>query len=139
MFVQIIDTDDAFDWQPINDDTGQPYDSVFQLRIITDEVDKDLRKRRTKSVLDRKKHQMVDKLDEAAYVGDLLEHAIVGWSGIKGTKGNDVPCTPDMKTRLPERWKTEILRMCAGKEGGAVAADQEKKHSETTSPSNPTV
>jgi len=138
VFVQIIDTDEAFDWQPTDDETGKQYDSVFQLRIVNDDVDKDLRKKRTRRVWDKKQRRQVDELDEAAYVGDLLEHAIVGWTGIKGTKGNDVPCTADMKTRLPERWKTEILRMCAGKEGGAVAAEQEKKHSGTTSPGNPT-
>jgi hypothetical protein len=141
MFIQIIDTDDAFDWTPVNEDTTEPYASTFQLRLVTDEADQEIRKQHTRATWDKKQRRTVDKLNEPAYVSDVLDHAILGWTGIKAAKsGAELPCTSAMKARLPEKWKAEILRLCSGKEAGDVVAqvEQEKKVSTTTSPWKPT-
>lgn len=140
MFIKIMDTDDAFDWTPVNEESGKPYDSSFQLKIVTDDADKALRKKHTRQVFDKNSRRMVDKLDEASYIIDVLDAAIVGWTGItSATTGAVLACTKDLKGRLPERWKADILRLCAGKEAGdVVSADQEKKALKTTLPSSPT-
>lgn len=140
MFIQIVDTDDAFDWTPVNEETGQPYESTFQLKLVTDDTDSVLRKHHTRQVFDKKQRRMVDKLDETAFIIDVLDAAIVGWTGIKASStGDPLPCTKAMKGRLPEKLKAEILRLCAGKEAGdVVSADQEKKALKSTSPSRPT-
>ncbi len=140
MFIKIVDTDDAFDWTPVNEENGKAYDSSFQLKIVTDDDDKALRKKHTHQVFDKKQRRMVDKLDEASYIIEVLEVAIVGWKGItSATTGAELPCTNDLKGRLPEKWKADILRLCAGKEAGeVVSADQEKKALKTTSLSSPT-
>jgi len=140
MFIQLIDTDDAFDWTP-TDDTGTLYDSVFSLRLVTDEVDRELRARHTRQAWDKKTHRAIDKLDEAAFVADVIDYAILGWTGVKAARtGDELACTTALKARLPERWKAEILRLCAGKEDGDVVAQaaQEKKPSALTSSSKPT-
>ncbi len=132
MFIQIVDTDDAFDWTPVNEETGQPYESTFQLKLVTDDIDKELRKKHTRPVWDKKQRRTLDKLDESAFVIDLLDAAIVGWKGVKAAStGLELPCTAAMKARLPEKWKAEVLRLCAAKEGGDVVSQavQEKKAS----------
>lgn len=136
-FITIVDSDEAFPWQPVNEESGQAYESSFELRIVPDEVDKEIRKRHTRPTWEKKSRRMVDKLDDAAYIADVLDYAIVGWSHIKAsTTGQDLPCSTEMKARLPERWKAEVLRLCSGKEAGELAetkADQEKKVSKSTS------
>lgn len=135
MFIQIVETDDAFDWTPLDDETGKPYQSTFQLRVVSDDADQDLRRRHTRAVLDKRQRKMVQTLDEAAYIADLLDYAIVGWAAVRSaTTGLDLACSAPMKARLPERWKAEILRLCAGKEAGDVVAqrEQEKKVSKST-------
>lgn len=136
MFIQIVPDDDAFEWQPLDEESGKPYDSTFSLRIVSDEIDKEIRKRHTRDRWEKKTRQMRPTLDDAAYITDILDHAIVGWAGIKNAKtGAELPCNADMKARLPERWKAEILRLCSGKEAGDVIAKAEdtKKNSLTTS------
>ncbi len=134
-FITIVETDDAFPWQPTDEESGKKYDSVFSLRIVPDEVDRDIRKRHTHPTWQKKTRSMVDKLDDASYIADIIDYAIVGWSNIKAAgTGADLPCTAAMKTRLPERWKSEVLRLCSGKEAGDVvaAAEQEKKDLKTS-------
>lgn len=129
-FIKIVESNDAFPWHPVNEETGEKYDSVFKLRIVPDEEDAQIRKRHTRPQWEKKTRRMVDKLDDAAYLTDILDYAIVDWSGIQSaTKGTDLPCTSDLKARLPEKWKAEIIRLCSGKEAGDVIAkaDQEKK------------
>jgi hypothetical protein len=141
MFITIVETDEAFDWTPVNEDTGEAYTSTFQLRLVTDEADQEIRKRHTRPVWDKKQRRTIDKLNEPAYVAEVVDHAIVGWTGIKAAaSGAELPCTSAMKARLPEKWKAEILRLCSGKEAGEVVAqtEQEKKRSATISPSKPT-
>ncbi len=89
----------------MQEETGTVYATVFQLRVVTDDKDKEIRKRHTKPVFDKKQRRMVDKLDEAAFVGDLLDAGIVGWTGVQGRSGADVPCTTEMKHRLQPRKK----------------------------------
>ena len=141
-FITIVDTDDAFPWQPVDEESGKAYESSFELRIVPDDADKEIRKRHTRPTWEKKSRRMVDKLDDAAYIADILDYAIVGWSHIKAsTTGQDVPCSTEMKARLPEKWKAEILRLCSGKEAGELAetkAEQEKKGSTNTSSSKST-
>lgn len=141
MFITIVDTDEAFDWTPVHEETGEAYTSTFQLRLVTDDADQDIRKRYTRQVWDKKQRRTLDKLNEPAYVAEVLDHAILGWTGVKAARtGAELACTAEMKARLPEKWKAEILRLCSGKEAGEVVskAEQEKKAWKPTSPSNST-
>lgn len=134
-FIKIVESDEAFEWSPVHEEKGEPYESVFQLRLVTDDVDGALRKKATGRIKDERSRMMVDKLRESEYIAAVLDYAIVGWRGVQSAEsGKELPCTTALKARLPERWKAEILRLCAGKEAGDVVAhsDQEKKVSATT-------
>lgn len=129
-FIAIVETDDSFPYQPIDESTGQPYDSVLDLRIVSDKKNEELQKANTSQAWDKKSHRMVDRLNNFKYTEDLLDYAIVGWQGVKSaTTGADLPCTPELKTRLPEKWKVEVIRLCLAKEAGDVVskATEEKK------------
>lgn len=127
-FIRIVDDDEAFEYRPVKDETGDAYDSVFKLRIVNDEVDTRLRKQFTKPVWDKKSRRPIDKLDGDAYADALLDYAIVDWSGITNARtGETLACTPDRKKRLPEKWKIEIVRLCAAKEAGDVLDHQEEE------------
>jgi hypothetical protein len=135
-FIHVVDNDESFTWTPTDPSTGEPYESSFDLRIVSDDAVKDLRKKYTKQVFSKDDRKMVDRLDDVGYVGAVLDYAITGWRGIKAaTTGEELPCTAAMKARLPERWKAEIFRLCAAKEAGDVVAraDEEKKLSRLTS------
>lgn len=140
-FVKILDDDVPFEWRPTDEETATQLESAFQLRVVPDEVDREIRKRHTRPTWDKKQRRMVDKLDDALYVADVIDFAIVGWTNVQSARsGQALPCTSDLKARLPEKWKAEVLRLCSGKEGGEVVArgEQEKKPSASTLPGNPT-
>ena len=133
--IAILDSDEPFDWSPIKPETGERSESVFSLRIVTDEVDRKLRLAHTRPAFDKTLRAMVDQLDLSAYTLAVIDAAIVDWRNVKAAStGADLPCTVAMKARLPERLKSEILRLCANKEGGEVmaAAAEEKKRSSAT-------
>lgn len=136
-FITIVETDEAFDWRPTSG--GEPMDSAFRLRIVPDDARKKIRKENTHKTFVQ--HRPVDELSEEAYEADLLDYAIVDWSGIKAAgTGEDVPCTKAMKIRLPLKWKIEIMRLCAAKEAGDMIAEatEEKKRSASISNGNKT-
>lgn len=139
MFIEIVTTDEAFEWRPVDEKSGQPYASVFQLRQISDDVDQRIRKAHTTKWWD--KGRRVEETDQASFAIALLDYAIVGWTHVKDARtGDELPCTAAVKARLPERWRVEIQRLCYLKEAGEVVAraTQEKKRSTTTSASKPT-
>jgi hypothetical protein len=67
---------------------------------------------------DRASHQRVKELDGALLAEKLLDHVLVGWSGIV-RKGVPVPCEPEHKKRLDNRRKAAIL--------GVAGVNQVKK------------
>ncbi len=138
MYLEIIDDDAPFDFRPVDEETGEASDTVFQLRVLPDADQRRLDKQHTKPTFDKKARRMVDKRDDGAYVADVLDTVIVGWSGVKSARtGTDIPCSREMKARLPERLKVEILRLAVGKEVGSMLAE-EKKRSMSTSTSSAT-
>src|SRR5262249_49097798 len=110
MFVSIVEDDRPFDWSPVDEESGETYESVFQLRIVDDDTDKVIRKRHTRQVFDKKLRRTVDQLELAGYLADVIDFAIVGWTKVKNARtGDELACTAALKTRLPEKWKAEIL------------------------------
>ena len=140
MFLTIIEDDAPFTWSPPLED-GTPSETTFQLRMVSDEVHERLQREHTKKAKDEASRAMVPKTNWTALSQALLDYAIVDWSGLHGSaSGQDVPCTSAMKARLPEKIKTEIIRLCVAKEGGELAAaTEEKKRSATISSGNPTI
>jgi hypothetical protein len=130
MFIKIVQSDEPFEWTPVDEKTGTKYSSTFTLRIVTDDVEKEIRKKYTTKWWD--KGRRVEEFDSLSHVIAVLDYAIVSWRGVQGAEDDqDLPCTSALKAKLPEKWRTEIVRLCSGKEAGDVVsqAAQEKKPS----------
>lgn len=131
-FITVIDADEPFRWQPRDDDTGLLSETAFMLRIVPDDVDADIRKRNSPKTWEKKSRQMVRELNTPLYISDVIDYAIVSWTDLKhAITGGDMPCTAKVKALLPEKWKSEILRLCSGKEAGDFLSsiEHEKKAS----------
>ncbi|TKS58796.1 MAG: hypothetical protein EWM73_03410 [Nitrospira sp.] len=126
-FLTIIEDDETFEYSPTDPTTGERLESVFIVRILPHELLKTLRRAHTKRVFEN--HQQVDRVDDIALGQAIIDYSLVNWRGIKsGRTDEDLPCTADLKTKLPEVVKADIIRVCAGKESAEVArTDQEKK------------
>ena len=138
-FLTIIEDDQTFEYQPFDLTSGQRMESVFVLRIVPDSVMKDLRQQYTKPVWEQ--HQRIERMDDMAFGRALVDYAIVDWRGIKSARSDDdLPCTPEMKAKLPETVKADIIRLCAAKEAGAAVreAAEEKKRSSSSLSGKPT-
>lgn len=133
-FLTIIEDDQTFDFTPVDPVTGARTDTVLTLRMVPDTVLKDLRRRcMTRSF---ENHQKIEQIDELALMGELVDYAIVDWRGVKSVRdGKDLPCTTEMKGKLPIVVKTTIVKMCAAKEAGAELSQiaEEKKLYASTS------
>lgn len=121
-YIQVLDDDEQFSWSPDTGD-GEKSASEFTLRTVPEDVLKRLRKVHTHRTF--KHGQQVEDFDAFSYVADVLDYAIVTWAGVLRSKTReDLPCTKANKVRLPERIKTEIMRLCAGKEAGSALDDE---------------
>jgi len=133
-FLTIIEDDQTFEYSPLEPSTGERMDSVFVLRVLPDAELKKIRARCIRTVWEQ--HQRIEKMDDHQYSAEIVEYAIVDWRGVKSARSEkDLPCTSEMKARLPSVVKGDIIRLCGAKEADAhtVQSAQEKKPSKPTS------
>lgn len=117
-FIHIVDETDTITWQPESED-GTKLDSVLTLQVLSDKQLSDLRKRHNKTAF--KHGQRVEDFDSFGFTNDVVDAAIVGWTGVfRGGTDDPLPCTREVKLRLPERLKIEVVRLCAGREAGRL-------------------
>lgn len=86
-------TDDALGVQ------GGDKDTSYTLRPLTRETYREIIQRHTKKVPNRRTHQMDEVTDHPAAGDDLLDYAVVAWSGIL-LGGAEAPCTRENKLKL---------------------------------------
>lgn len=120
-FITIIENPrDTFRWHYSDPDTGQRFDTEFELRLIPDDTNTVFRKRHTRT--EWKNGQRREEVNGDGYGDDLIDYAIVGWQGMyavnrEGQK-SEIPCERRYKVMLPEKLKAEVIRLCLGKELG---------------------
>ena len=151
-FIAIIPEDEVFDWSYTEPDTGRVYDdTVLQLRQLPMKERRRLEKKHT--TRKRIRGTMQSDLDAEAFSADILDHCIVGWSGVclskRGKDGRrervEIPCTRENKLLLPEQMKIEIGRICIGRSGNdildtdanAAAEDGEEAPLDASAPASP--
>lgn len=83
-------------------------ETVFKLRTITLDKNREIVKRHTRKVPNKRTHQMDDKVDWESVTDDLLDWAISEWSGVMA-HGQPLPCTISNKKRLDGVRRTAIL------------------------------
>ena len=123
MFIEIIEDQETFELE-----IGE---SAFTLRRFDSETYRKIEKKHTKREKNLRTGQIFREVDEYAVNEDLMDYMIVGWRGIKSpTTGNDVPCTKEMKNKLPGSVKVQIIDAC---DADSITDNKKKKESVTTS------
>lgn len=104
-FIEIVEDQETFELE-----IG---DSVLTLRRFDSEVYKKIEKKHTKREKNYRTGQVIKDVDEYAVNLDLLDYMIIDWRGIKSpTTGEDVPCTKEVKQKLPGSVKIQITEAC---------------------------
>lgn len=114
-YLTIIQPDETFQHIPTLP-SGEKSEAAFTLRVLADDQIKVLRKKHTKT--EWQNGQRVTNVDGAALANDMIDAALVGWTGVRDSQGTALPCERTFKLLLPERLQVEIVRLCAGKEAG---------------------
>ena len=116
-FISIVEEQDTFLYHPVDPSTGQQTETTLTLRIVPDDQLKILRRKHTQTKWEH--GQRVETIEPISYGCDLVDYAIVDWTGVKAkSTGGELPCERKYKLLLPERVQGEVIRRCAGKEGG---------------------
>jgi len=114
-YITIIQPDETFTHVPRLPDGG-PSDASFTLRVLSDDQVKAFRKKHTTHQWVN--GQRVQNVDGMALANDMIDAALVGWSGVKDSAGKDLPCERAFKLLLPDRVQIEVVKLCAGKDAG---------------------
>ena len=130
-FLRIVQPDETFPYTPTFQD-GSPSDTRLTLRVLSEAQTRGLRKKHTKT--EWQNGQRLQSVDGAAMADDMIDAAIVAWTGVLDTAGKALPCERTFKLLLPERVQVEIVRLCAGKEAGSTEAGVGGNEGEAPSP-----
>ena len=104
-FIEIVEAEETFDLE-----IGE---STLTLRRFDSELYKNIEKRHTAKSKNLRQGGWIKEVDEYAVNEDLLDHMIVGWKNVKSPlTGEDVPCTREMKLKLPGSVKVRIIEEC---------------------------
>lgn len=104
-FIEIVEDGETFEL-PIGD-------SILTLRRFDSEVYRKIEKKHTKKEKNYRTGQMIKDVDEYAVNLDLLDYMIIGWKGVRSpVSGEDVPCTKEMKSKLPGAVKIQVTEAC---------------------------
>ena len=105
-------------------------DTTYDIRHLTTDKHREIVKRHTQKVPNKRTHQRDDVTDLEAVSDALLDYAIADWKGIVSA-GQPVPCTLDYKLLLDGPRKTAILERAGMNE---VTAAPERRAESFRSP-----
>ena len=104
-FIEIVEAEETFELE-----IGE---SVLTLRRFDSELYKKIEKRHTTKSKNLRQGGWIKEVDEYAVNEDLLDHMIVDWKKVKSPlTGEDVPCTREIKMKLPGSIKVQIIEAC---------------------------
>ena len=120
-FIQIVTEHEPFSWTPEAED-GSKTQATLMLQVLSDDDLAGLRKKHTRMLF--KHGERVNDFDSFGFASDVMDQAIVSWTGVyRAGTGQPLTCDRKAKTKLPDRLKVEILRLCAGREAGRLFDD----------------
>lgn len=83
-------------------------DTTYTLRRLTRETHREIQRRHTVKVTNKRTHQREDQTDWAAVTDDLVDHVIVAWAGVL-YGGQPAPCDRAHKMLLDAPTTDAIL------------------------------
>jgi hypothetical protein len=99
--IQVKDSD-------LDDVAGGDPGTVYTVRQITPDINRALAEKNTIKVPNRKTHRMDSEVDNVALLDDLIDYAILDWTGILDN-GEPAPCTRENKVLLDQPRKLALL------------------------------
>ncbi len=122
-FIEIIEPDEVVDYRFRDEETGEVSQSVVKVRVLADDRVREIEKRHTERVFNKKTRSYEDKLKTGPYIDDVLDAAVVDWADVFNKRGGQLlPCERRYKLAMPERIKTEIVRIAVGKEADGATS-----------------
>lgn len=119
-FIEIADDNEVFDYPYRDPATKVLTGTVFGIRVLTPDFRRALEQKHTTQEFVR--GQRIPIFNADSYVREGLDYAVVRWSGVRKA-GEELPCNPFYKDRLPESVRTELVRLCFGRELGDIIAE----------------
>lgn len=112
MAVKLLDSNNRIDVRDdaLSDVQGGDPDTSYTVQQLTPEVTKQLSKKHTTHPINRRTGQRETEVDHLSLMDDLLDAALVGWSGVLAG-GESAPCTRANKLLLDFERKSALLRL----------------------------
>lgn len=76
-------------------------DAVYYLRPLTRDATREIAKKHTRQVVNRRTHMKDDVTDSEAVGDEVLDRTIVKWEGVTNGDGKPAPCDLAHKMKLP--------------------------------------
>jgi hypothetical protein len=99
--IQVKDSD-------LEDVSGGDPGTVYTVRQISSDINKELSAKNTTRTPNRRTHRMDSDVDNVALLDDLIDYALLEWTGIVDD-GQPAPCTRENKLRLDMPRKLALL------------------------------
>jgi hypothetical protein len=119
--IEIVQPNEVRKYQFVDPDTKVKYDSVFDIRVVPNDTQK--RYRQEATTYEQTRRGREERFDWQGFVEKCLDYCIVNWTGVRH-EGKELPCESVYKNMLPEIVKSEIVRLCVGRELGEIQAGQ---------------
>ena len=103
-------------------------DTVYTLRPLTTQKFRELQKKNTKNVLNKRAGRMEPQLDGETLADDLIDHVIADWRGIL-SKGQPAECSRDNKLRLDGQVKQALIGVAGLNRIEAMPEEREQSKS----------
>jgi hypothetical protein len=84
--------------------------TTYTLRQITPAINRELHNKHTTKTPNKKTHQMEESTDSVALLDDMVDYAVVEWTGILDD-GQPAPCTTENKRMLDTPRKIALLKV----------------------------
>lgn len=115
MALKLIDPDEPFTVTDVSLGVGDgDTDTSYTLRPLTRDVWREIKKRHTTRVRNKRTGALDTEIDWEAFNDDLLDHVVIGWSGVVLSHGEPAPCTRDLKLRGLDSARCAALLDVAG-------------------------
>jgi len=112
MALQLLDGDRQItvkDSELADIDGGDP-GTTYTVRQISPAMNRELSKKHTKYAINKHSHTRETVIDNIELMDDLLDHALIGWTGIQH-RGEPVPCVREFKLLLDYPRKAALLTL----------------------------
>lgn len=103
-------------------------DTAYTLRPLTTAKFRELQKKNTKQVLNKRAGRMEPQLDGETLADDLIDHVIAGWTGIL-SKGQPADCTRENKLKLDGQVKQALIGVAGLNRIEAIPEEREQSKS----------